>query len=563
MAMRDIELKSAMNRRTFLANSAGAGLVMSLGVVLPGCGSDEVITDMARDQAAASRRFAPTVWFEIDGDGGIHINIAKAEMGQHVGTALARIIADELGAAWIDVDLTHVDSDPKWGYMVTGGSWSVSTTFTLLSQAGAAGRIILRDAGAALLGADPAACTVADSAVAAKGQQISFAEIVRRGDISRMFSEEELAALPVKPAAERRLVGRPVRARDIPAKTSGAAVYGLDVELPGMVFAHPLIPPTRYGSTITRIDDAPAKAIPGYRQTLALDDPSEVLQGWAVVIADNFPSAIKAAAAVEVEWAAGPTADVGEADILDAGAQLAADKHAGSLMVDDGNTAAARSEAASTYSAIYKTSTVLHFTLEPANALVEFAGGKCHIHSGNQWQSLILSTLAKALDMPETDIVIHQYYLGGGFGRRLWGDPMIPAALAAKALGKPVKLVFPRAEDSRFDCPRSPSVQQFDASFDAGRCADRHRACGRSRVADAGDGARLYARCRRRQRQGRPVREQRRRSLVHACQSPGARNRKRPRAAHLTAGLAALGRAGLDRLGRGDVRGRAGRAGRH
>ena len=126
---------------------------MSLGVVLPGCGRDEVATDLARD--GASLGFAPTVWFEVDDNGLIHINIAKAEMGQHVGTALARVIADELGADWDDVGITYVDSDPQWGYMVTGGSWSVFTTFPMLSQAGAAGRIILRDAGAALLGADP------------------------------------------------------------------------------------------------------------------------------------------------------------------------------------------------------------------------------------------------------------------------------------------------------------------------------------------------------------------------------------------------------------------------
>jgi CO/xanthine dehydrogenase Mo-binding subunit len=87
------------------------------------------------------------------------------------------------------------------------------------------------------------------------------------------------------------------------------------------------------------------------------------------------------------------------------------------------------------------------------------------VHSGNQWQSLILPVLAKALGMAESDIVIHQYYLGGGFGRRLWGDPMIPAALAARELGRPVKIVFQRPDDSRFDCVRSPSVQQFQASF--------------------------------------------------------------------------------------------------
>ena len=465
MAMRAKDLQGNITRRSFLATSAGAGLVMGLGVVLPGCSREEAVEEMAVD--GASLKFSPTVWFEVDGDGKVLVNIAKAEMGQHVGTALARVVADELGANWDDVSIDHVDSDPKWGYMVTGGSWSVFTTFTMLSQAGAAGRTILRDAGAALLGANAEDATVENGMVSAGGESVSFADIVRKGDISRTFTEEEMGAMPVKPASERTMIGKPARALDIEAKSGGGAVYGLDVELDGMVYAHPLIPPTRYGSTIRSIDDTAAKDIRGYIQTLVLEDPSEVLQGWAVVIAEDFPAAMRAAAAVEVDWEAGPTAGVSEADLIAEGNRLVGDKTSGVLAVDDGDVAAAREAAASTHTATYTTSTALHFTLEPANALVEFRDGKCHVHSGNQWQSLILPTLATALQMEETDIVIHQYYLGGGFGRRLWGDQMIPAALAAKELGKPVKIVFQRADDSRFDCCRSASVAQFDASFDA------------------------------------------------------------------------------------------------
>jgi len=454
-----------LTRRSFLATSVSAGLVMSVGSILPGCTDEQVATDIARD--GSSRLFAPTVWFEINARGGVRINIAKAEMGQHVGTALARIIADELGADWNEVSIRHVDSDPKWGYMVTGGSWSVFTTFAMLSQAGAAGRTVLIDAGATLLGVESADCMVADSQVIAGDQSISFAEIVAQGDIDRTFTEEELGALPIKPAAERRYIGRDTAALDIPEKSKGDAIYGLDVELPGMVYAHPLIPPTRYGSSISSIDDSAAKDVPGYLRTLTLTDPSDTLQGWAVVVAESFPAAMQATAAVQVDWNAGPTAEVNEADIFARGEELVADSASGVLVVDDGDIDVARSNAAKTHTATYRTGTALHFTLEPANALVEFINGVCHIHSGNQWQSLILPVLAKALELPETDIVIHQYYLGGGFGRRLFGDQMIPAALAARELGRPVKLVFQRPEDSRFDCARSPSVSKFDASFDA------------------------------------------------------------------------------------------------
>ena len=463
MAMRKESL--TISRRTFIAGTASTGLVMGLGSILPGCSSEDAASDLMA--AGASKQFSPAVWFVIDGTGAILVNIAKAEMGQHVGTALARIVADELGADWSTVSVKYVDSDPKWGYMVTGGSWSVVTSFALLSQAGAAGRIVLIDAGAKLLGAEPDACRAEGGHVIAGSKRVSFAEIVATGDISRTFTDEEIAAMPIKPADQRKLIGRSARALDIPEKTDGNAVYGLDTELPGMVYAHPMIPPTRYGSTITAIDDTAARDIPGYLQTIEIKDPSDVIQGWALVIAESFPAAMKAADAVNVDWSPGPTASVTEEHLFSEGAKLAADRSAGTLFVDEGDVAAARADATDTLTSSYRTGTALHFTLEPQNALVEYVDGVFHVHAGNQWQSLIIPYLAAALQVDESSIVIHQYYLGGGFGRRLFGDQMIPAAIAARELGRPVKLVFQRPDDSRFDCVRSPSVVQFDASFDA------------------------------------------------------------------------------------------------
>ncbi len=457
--------KAGMSRRTFIAASVGSGLAMGFGSLLSGCSQEQATESLATGDLR--NILSPAGWFEIDAHGKVLVNIVKAEMGQHVGTALARIVADELGADWAEIQIKHVDTDAKWGYMVTGGSWSVFTTFQMLSQAGAAGRDILLNAGAKLLDSDPAGFSVSNSMVSNGDKSISFAEIVQKGDISRSFSEEELATLPVKAAADRQYIGKQTTALDIPQKTNGQAVYGIDAELPGMVYAHVLMPPTRYGSSITSLDDANAKKINGYQQTIRLEDPSKQLQGWALVIADTFPAAMKAAEAVDISWQAGPTANINEAELIGEGERLAADYEAGTLFVDEGDAPQARASADKVLKSIYRTSTALHFALEPANAVVEFKDGKCHIHSGNQWQSLILPTLAKALDMPESDIIIHQYYLGGGFGRRLWGDYMIPAALAAKHLNKPVKLVFQRPDDSRFDCVRSASVQQFDASLDA------------------------------------------------------------------------------------------------
>jgi CO/xanthine dehydrogenase Mo-binding subunit len=436
--------------------------MMTMGSLVSGCSSDQASKALASGDL--SKVFSPNIWFEINGAGDVLINIVRAEMGQHVGTSLAQIVADELGADWSKVSFKHVDTDPKWGVMVTGGSWSVHTSFTLLSQAGAAGRTVIIDAASKLMGVPAESCSCENGVVTSGDQSLTFAEIISNGDFSRVISEEELAAMPVKAPVERTVIGRDVRNLDVAAKSEGAAVFGLDAELPGMVYAMPLLPPTRYGSKVNGIDESAAKTIPGYIGAIEINDPSQTVQGHVVVAAETMASVLKAAKAVSIDWTPGPTASVTEAAILAEGARLATDPEAGALFVDEGDVGVARANAASTMSATYTTGTALHFTMEPQNALVEFdSEGRCHIHAGNQWQSLILPVLAQALEMSEADIVIHQYYLGGGYGRRLFGDQMIPAALAARSLGRPVKLIFDRASDSRFDCVRSPSVCALDA----------------------------------------------------------------------------------------------------
>ena len=450
---------AVISRRSLLMVAAGGGL--TLAFVPAGLSA----ADSA--QALEDGTFSPTIWYEIRGDGRIIVNIAEAEMGQHVGTALARIVADELEADWSQVELRHVDSDPKWGLMVTGGSWSVWQNFTPLSQAGAAGRMALIETGAGLLGVPPDRCQARNSQVIAGSRSVSYAEIVRRAKFSRSFSEEELAGMPVKPADERRLVGQPASALDIPDKTNGATRYGIDAEIDGMVFARPLVPPTRYGSSIKSLDDSAARAIPGYLRTLILDDPSGTVPGWGMVIAESFSAANAAAARIKLEWNAGKTANVSEQDLLDHGRKLIDDPSKGALVVNDDGVDAAFAGAATVLERDYVTSSVLHFQLEPVNALAFEKDGTWEIHTGNQWQSLILPILAKALDVPEARIVMRTYLLGGGFGRRLNGDYAVPAALAAQALGKPVKMVLTREDDARFDSLRSPSNQRVRMAFDA------------------------------------------------------------------------------------------------
>lgn len=445
---------AAPSRRGFLITLSAAGAMLGFAPAAAG--------------AATAGGFEPTIWYGIDRDGIVTVHVIRAEMGQHVGTSIARIVADELEADWSKVRIDHVDSDPRWGLMVTGGSWSVWQSYPLMSQAGAAGRIALTEAGAKLLGVAPEACVARGGVVRAGGKSITYGDIVARGDLRKSFTAEELAKLPIKRAADRRLVGKDAPARDIPAKTNGEARYGLDASVPGMIYARPKLPPTRNGSQVAAIDDSAAKAVPGYIRSVALEDASGTVPGWVMVYADSFTAADRAAEAVKVTWRSGDTAKVSEADLQRRAAQLIADPKAGALVVDDPGVDAAFAAAASKLERTYTTATALHFQMEPVNALAFEKDGLFEIHTGNQWQSLALPWLAKALGRPESTIVLRTYLLGGGFGRRLNGDYAVAAALAAKAAGKPVKMILTRADDSRFDSVRSPSVQVLRMAFGEG-----------------------------------------------------------------------------------------------
>ena len=452
------ELPHLSSRREFLVGMAGTALVFGFARA----------DALANSAAAPHSAFEPTIWYSIDRDGIVTVNIIRAEMGQHIGTALARILADELEADWRKVRIVEVDSDPRWGYMVTGGSWSVWMTFPVFSRAGAAGRIALIEAGAKLLGVPVDRCTARGGAVTGGSRSVSYGEIVARGDLQRSFSAEALAKMPIKPASERRLIGKDTEAIDIPAKTNGSARYGIDAAVDGMVYARPKIPPTRNGSRVRSIDDAAAKRVKGYIGSLALEDPSDTVPGWVMVFASSYPAAIRAADLVRVDWSVGDGATISEQDVLNHGSTQIADPKGGTLLVDDPGLDVAFRSASSTLERTYTTGSVLHGQLEPVNALAFEKKGIFEIHAGTQWQSLILPVLAKALGRHQEQIVLRSYALGGGFGRRLNGDYTVPAALAAKALGKPVKMVLTRPDDMRFDSFRSPSIQTLRMAFDGG-----------------------------------------------------------------------------------------------
>ena len=340
--------------------------------------------------------------------------------------------------------------------------------FDAMSRAGAAGRITLIEAGAAMMGVPPAECRASNSQVihSKTGKKVSFAKIVSEGKASKLWTADELKAIKLKTPDQYMLVGQSVPQLDIPPKTNGTAKYGIDAMVPGMLYGKPVVPPVRYGAKVTAVDDSAARKVPGFVTAVTLDDKTGTTSGWVVAVAANYPAAKKAAEALKVSYDKGPTANVSDQTLIDEAKRLQKADGSGQFFIKKGDPAAAIGGAAKVLEAEYLTSINIHAPLEPMNAVAYEKDGVWHIHTGNQFATRTGGIAAAALGVDPKHVVLHQYFLGGGFGRRLDGDMVIPAALASKAVGKPVKLIYAREDDMAMDFTRPLTYQKVKAGLD-------------------------------------------------------------------------------------------------
>jgi isoquinoline 1-oxidoreductase beta subunit len=454
-----------LSRRSFMISVSAAGLVCGFGA-LPG----------ATAASAATASFDPTIWYGIGPDGIVTVHVGKADMGQHIASTMAQIIAEELGASWRHMRVNLVGNDPKFndpvlGANITGGSWSTMMNFEPMSRAGAAGRVALIASGAEMLGASANDCFAADSRVVDRksGKAVSYGDIVKAGKIDKTYTKEytpeQMKAIPLKTFDQYTVIGKDLPQLDIPPKVMGKAKYGIDTFLPGMVYGRIVTPPVRYGAKVTAVDDTDAKKAPGYIQTVTVADPTGTTTGWVVAVADTYAGAIKAADALMVSYDKGPNAAVSSESIL-AEAKRLQGLDGGELYVKEGDAAGTLAKAAKVVEAEYTTSINIHCPMEPMNATAEFKDGVLHLYSGNQFMTRSTAIAAGAVGIDPKNVVIHQAWIGGGFGRRLDSDMMIPAAVVAKAVGKPVKVIYSRENDMTMDFSRPLTYQKISAGLD-------------------------------------------------------------------------------------------------
>src|SRR6185312_9920159 len=262
------------------------------------------------------------------------------------------------------------------------------------------------------------------------------------------------------------MIGVSVPQLDIPPKTRGAAKYGIDVMLPGMVYGAVVTPPVRYGATVKSVDDSTAKKVPGFIKTVTLDDKTATTTGWVVAVANTYQNARKAAEALKITYDGGPNAKLSRQSLLDEAKRLQALDDSGQFFVKEGDPKAALTSAAKVLEAEYTTNINIHCPMEPMNAAAEFKGDILHVYSGNQFPTRSGAIAAGAAGIDPKHVVLHQMWLGGGFGRRLDADMMVPAVQAAKAVGKPVKVIYTRENDMTMDFSRPLTYQKIKAGLD-------------------------------------------------------------------------------------------------
>jgi isoquinoline 1-oxidoreductase subunit beta len=449
-----------LSRRSFLEVSAAAGGALLIGFNVP---------------VRFAGAFAPNAFIRIDPDGVVTLVMHKVEMGQGTYTAMSMLLAEELEVDLSQVRLEHAPADdaryaePTFGVQETGGSTSVRGNFAPLRRAGATAREMLVAAAAATWKVDSKACHADHGAVIhdATSRRLDYGSLVDRAARMRLPGDVQL-----KQPKDFRLIGTPVKRLDTPDKVDGTTQYGIDVRIPGMKYASVAACPV-FGGKLAGVDDTKAKAIPGVRQVVRLDDA-------VAVVADDTWTAKRGLAALDIRWDEGPNATLSTADIV---RQLAdAAQKSGVVARDDGNVDKAMAGAAQRIEAVYQVPFLAHATMEPMNCTVHVRPDACDLWLGTQVPTFTQTAAAKLTGLSKGRVQVHNQFLGGGFGRRLEVDFVIQAVNIAKQVDGPVQVLWSREEDIQHDMYRPYYYDRLAAALDAaGRpVAWTHRVVGSS-----------------------------------------------------------------------------------
>ena len=476
-------------RREFLVKSVTVGAGLTLGFYLTGCerkqtAKSTTTTSTAGSEPATTTDFAPNAFVRIHPDNTVTVIIKHLEMGQGTYTGLATLVAEELDAAWSQINVEGAPANAKlynnllWGPMQgTGGSTAMANSYTQMRKAGATAREMLVAAAAKKWSVAGTEITVQDGVLhhSASGKQATF------GELAQLAAEQPVPQeVFLKDPKDFRLIGKDVPRKDSHAKCNGTAIYTQDIKLPGLLTAVVAHPP-RFGATVKSFDASKAKAIKG------VTDVVQIPNGVAV-LAHDFWSAKKGREALQIEWDESKAFKLGSDELMAQYKSLAGKP--GSVARNDGDADKALQSAAQTVHAEYEFPYLAHAAMEPLNCVVKLSNVGCEIWNGEQTQTIDQHAVAQFLNTTPEQVKINMLYAGGSFGRRANpnSDYVLEAVAIAKAInGKaPVKMLWTREDDMRAGYYRPMYYHRLKAGLDQNGklVAWHHRIVGQSILAN-------------------------------------------------------------------------------
>jgi isoquinoline 1-oxidoreductase beta subunit len=447
--------RTVIARREFLKFSVAASGGLLVGFYFPGAG-------MQASAQESTSSFMPNAFVRIGTDEQVTVIVNHSEMGQGVFTSLPMLLAEELDADWSKVGFESAPVDPKYnhpafGMQVTGGSSSVWSGLEQFRQAGAAARAMLVAAAAQRWNIDPNSCRTESGVVFdSSNRKLTYGQLV--ADAAKLSPPEHVQ---LKDPKNFKLIGKPIKRLDTSIKLNGKAIFGLDVNLPGMLTAVVARPPI-FGAKVKSFDDSRARSMPGVRKIVQV--PSGV-----AVIADTFWQAKVGRDALRIDWDEGAMQSFSTTQMMQQFRERA--KSPGVSVRKEGDAPTALAGAAKKIAAVYEVPYLSHLMMEPLNCVVDLRQDSCEVWTGSQFQTIDRANAAKTASLPNEKVQLHTTFLGGGFGRRATpqSDFVVEAVHVAKALGPPakVKVVWTREDDMQGGWYRPAFLHAIEGGIDA------------------------------------------------------------------------------------------------
>jgi isoquinoline 1-oxidoreductase beta subunit len=424
---------SRLDRRHFLIGGAVIGGGLYLGI--------RFAENRFGNAAATGASLQPNAFVRVAPDDTITVIIGKAEMGQGIYTGLAMVVAEELDVDPKRVKVEMAGADPAFNVpgtplQFTGGSMSTHSTYQPLREAGAKARAMLLAAAAERWSVDAATLRTEDGKVFNGSKSLGYGSLA---DAASKLPVPEKVSL--KDQADFRYLGKPQKRLDSPMKVDGSAKFGLDVRLPGMLFAVIARPPV-IGAKLSKLDETSARAVPG------VVDVKQIPSGIAVY-ASNTWAAKRARDALVIEWDEGPNKSFNTVAQRREYQRLCTTP--GAVAGQRGDARGALRSAAKRIDVEYELPYLAHSPMEPLNCLADVRADGCDLWLGTQMQGPDRDAVAQALGVDPATVKVHTQFLGGGFGRRAqrFSEAAVDAAHASKAVGKPVLVTWTREDDVR------------------------------------------------------------------------------------------------------------------